>query len=161
MKFIADGMLGSFSRWLRMLGYDVKYYQYMSDVTLIEIAEGEGRILLTRDKELLQRTNSKGIKAFFVDGENEAERLANIARNFRIKLEVDMSISHCPMCGATLRCVKREEVSDKVQPRTLKHYLRFWICNGCGKVYWLGRHMKKINETLEKAKTLTKRVFIK
>lgn len=147
-------MLGRFSRWLRILGCDVKYYNDASDDALLNLAEEETRVLLTRDAELFRRANSKGLGAFFVEGKSEAERLANLAKRFNLKLEVDMSVSRCPVCGSSLRRVDIDAVLDKVPSGTLKYYKEFWICDGCGKVYWQGAHWKKINETLNKAKML-------
>jgi len=137
-----------------MLGCDIKYYHDMPDGTLLHIAEEEDRALLTRDKELLQRANLKGLKAFFVEGKSEVEQLANFTRQFNLKLEIDMSNSRCPVCGSPLHSVERDAVVDKVPSGTLKHYSAFWICDACGKVYWQGAHWKKINETLTKAKML-------
>ncbi|MFH0896773.1 MAG: Mut7-C RNAse domain-containing protein [Candidatus Bathyarchaeota archaeon] len=154
MKFVADGMLGRFSRWLRMLGCDTKYYRDASDDTLLDIAKEEDRTLLTRDAELFKRANLRMLRTLFVEGKSEAEQLANFARQFNFKLEIDMSISLCPVCGSPLHSIERDAVLDKVPSGTLKNYNAFWICDTCGKVYWQGAHWKKINETLTKTKML-------
>ena len=157
MRFIVDGMLGSFSRWLRMLGCEVKYYNRASDNELLDVAREESRVLLTRDLELFRRAKSRGLEAFFVEGVTEAERLADVSRRFNIKLEVDTSISRCPTCNSPIKRVEKNEVLDKVPSGTLKHYDEFWVCTGCGKVYWRGGHWKNINATLAKAKKFLER----
>ena len=154
LKFVADGMLGSSSRWLRMLGCNVKYCNDMPDDALLKIAEQEERVLLTRDSELFRRASAGGLRAAFVEGGSEAERLASIARRFSIRLEVDMAVTRCPVCDSPLRSVGREAVLDKVAAGTLRHYREFWVCEGCGKVYWRGGHWAKITEILNKAKEL-------
>lgn len=140
-----------------MLGCDIEYYRDAQDDTLLNIVKEEDRALLTRDAELFQRANLRGLKAFFVEGRSEVERLANFAHQFNLKLEIDTSISRCPVCGSSLRSIERDAVLDKVPSGTLKHYNEFWICNTCRKVYWQGAHWKKINETLAKAKMLTEK----
>ena len=155
LKFITDGMLGSLTRWLRMLGCDVKYDNYTSDDFLLKVAQEEDRVLLTRDLKLFRRANNYNIKTLFVVGESKAERLANIAQCLNITLDINMAISRCPICGSSLRNADREEVLNKVKLGTLKYYKDFWICKKCGKVYWKGSHWKKINEVLNKAKMLT------
>jgi uncharacterized protein with PIN domain len=155
MKFVVDEMLGRSSRWLRLLGFEVKYLR-ASDDKFLEIAEKENRVLLTRDLELLRRAKSRGLEVFYVEGEDEAEKLANISRRFNIKLEIDISVSRCPTCDSSIKRVERSEVLDKVPSGTLEHINEFWICSGCGKVYWQGGHWKKINETLSRAKELLK-----
>ncbi|MGI0081019.1 MAG: Mut7-C RNAse domain-containing protein, partial [Nitrososphaerales archaeon] len=54
-KFLVDGMLGSLSTKLRILGFDTLYDKESSDLQLLEIAKESGRILLTSDHELLLR----------------------------------------------------------------------------------------------------------
>lgn len=153
MKFVVDEMLGRSSRWLRMLGYETKYFK-ASDNDLLEVAKRENRILLTRDLELFRRAKSRGLETFFVEGKDEAEKLANVSRRFNIKLEINVTSSRCPACNSLVKHVEKTEVSDKVPEGSLKHYNEFWMCTGCGKVYWQGRHWKKINETLSKAREL-------
>ena len=53
MRFVTDGMLGRFSRWLRLLGCDVEYYRDSVDEELLKVAKAQGRVLLTRDAELV------------------------------------------------------------------------------------------------------------
>src|SRR2546430_16914094 len=50
-------MLGSLARWLRFMGYDTAYPEPGPDRALIERVRLEGRILLTRDKELAGRVS--------------------------------------------------------------------------------------------------------
>ncbi|MFQ6076843.1 MAG: Mut7-C RNAse domain-containing protein [Candidatus Bathyarchaeia archaeon] len=151
MRFVADGMLGRFARWLRLLGCEVEYMNDASDERLMEIAEREERVLLTRDVELHRRARGRGIEAHLVEGRNEPERLANVARRFGIMLEVDTSISRCPTCNSPIKPVVKSEVEDRIPPTTRRIYDEFWVCTGCGKVYWQGGHWKKINEVLARA----------
>ena len=152
MKFVVDGMLGSFTRWLRLLGYEAEYFKGASDDFLLERAASEDATLLTRDVELFRRARARGLQVFFVEGEDEAERLSEVAGRFGLRLDVDEVLSRCPTCGASLKRVDVEEVRDRVLEGTLGRYREFWACTGCGKVYWRGGHWKKINETLAKAK---------
>jgi uncharacterized protein with PIN domain len=55
VKFVADGMLGSLTRWLRMLGQDIVYSVKLGDSQLLELAKREERALLTKDCELYKR----------------------------------------------------------------------------------------------------------
>jgi uncharacterized protein with PIN domain len=156
MKFIVDGMLGSFTRWLRILGYEAEYFKDTSDSFLLERAASENATLLTRDIDLLKRAKDQGLQAFYVEGENEADRLSNIAGKLSLRLYVDNILSRCPACGSTLKRVSVDDVRGMVTEGTLSYYNEFWKCTVCGKIYWQGRHWKKINETLEKARNLLK-----
>jgi len=156
VKFVADGMLGSLSRWLRIMGHDVEYSASFDDGKLLALAKEEGRVLLTRDLELYKRSTTRGIDAFYVDDKKEAERLAAIAQRFGIGLEVDLRTSRCPRCNTTIQSTPKTCVEDRVEKNTFNHYDKFWECPKCGKVYWQGAHWPKILATLEEAKTRLK-----
>jgi uncharacterized protein with PIN domain len=153
LKFIADGMLGKLSRWLRMLGHDVDYFRSADDKELVELAKQEKRVLLTRDRELVQRATGLGVEAVLVEATEEADKLAFLAERFGFKLEIDLRVSRCPKCNAELVAVAKEEVADEIPEATSRYYSEFWKCVGCDKVYWQGAHWKKIEKTLEKARS--------
>jgi uncharacterized protein with PIN domain len=157
LKFVLDGMLGKLARWLRMLGHDVKYSNSSDDAQLLAMAKKEQRILLTRDFELYQHATAKGVDAFYVEGQTEAERLAELARRFDVGLEIDMATSRCPKCNTRVKPVSKEEVEGKVERSTSEHYSEFWKCPKCGQIYWQGAHWTRIKKTLkEAAETLEK-----
>jgi len=60
-RFLADRMLGTLCRYLRFMGYDTVSATEMAegntreDTILLARARAEGRILLTRDRELARR----------------------------------------------------------------------------------------------------------
>jgi uncharacterized protein with PIN domain len=156
VKFIADGMLGKLTRWLRMLGQDVKYSNQFEDEELIATANKEHRVLLTRDLELYQRARAKGIDAFYVEGRTEAEKLAELAKRFDFPLVIDLKCSRCPRCNTKIRPTPKEELAGKVEKNTFIYYDEFWKCPKCGHIYWQGAHWEGIHATLEKAKKLEK-----
>ena len=146
-------MLGKLTRWLRMLGHDVNYFRSADDKKLIELAKQEKRVLLTRDRELVQRAIALGAKAFLIEIADEATKLAFLAQRFGFKLDIDLRDSRCPKCNALIRVVAKDDVVDEIPEATSQHYSDFWKCEECGKVYWQGAHWKKIQETLKEAKS--------
>ncbi|MEM1507176.1 MAG: Mut7-C RNAse domain-containing protein [Candidatus Bathyarchaeia archaeon] len=155
MEIAVDGMLGKLARWLRMLGFDTKYFNNMSDDEILRIASEENRIILTRDYQFFKKANAHGVRAVFVEGKTHVERLANLSKHLGIRLEIDLEKSRCPKCNAGIRRVSKEEIKDKIPTSTYKIYDEFWICGECGQVYWKGSHWKKINNTLSQARQLT------
>jgi uncharacterized protein with PIN domain len=158
LRFITDGMLGKLSRWLRMLGHDVNYFRSADDERLIEMAISEKRVLLTRDRKLFQQAVTRRLEAVLVEATDEAGKLADLARRFGFKLEIDLSISRCPKCNASIESVSKEAVVDQIPEATSVYYDDFWKCPRCGQVYWQGAHWKRIEKTLEKAKSRLGRV---
>jgi uncharacterized protein with PIN domain len=151
LRFIADGMLGKLTRWLRMLRYNVKYSNNLDDSQLLMIAKKERRILLTRDFELYQHAIARGAEAFYLEGQTEEEKLAELAKRFDIELEIDMAKSRCPKCNTMVKPISKERVADKVEKSTFEHYSKFWKCPKCGQIYWQGAHWTRIRETLDSA----------
>ena len=151
LRFIVDGMLGKLTRWLRMLGHDVNYYRDADDKILLEMAQSEKRVLLTRDLELYQRAESQGVETVFVEVATEPKKLACLASRFGFKLEIDLSVSRCPKCNELIRPVSKDVVVGQVPELTSTYYDEFWRCPGCGQVYWRGAHWKKIEATLDEA----------
>ncbi len=151
MKFLADGMLGKLTRWLRMLGHDVVYSVKLVDFELLDLAKKEKRVLLTKDLQLYQRATSRGIDAFFLEGNTEAERLTELAKRYGLSLSVDMEKSHCPVCNTKLEAKPKELLEGELEEGTFLHYDKFWKCPNCGQVYWQGAHWKQICNTLNQA----------
>jgi uncharacterized protein with PIN domain len=158
MRFLVDGMLGGLARWLRILGYEVRYDANAKDNDLLTIASDKNMVLLTRDEELYNRAITRKIASALVVGETEEERLAQLATTFGVHLETNMDETRCPECGASLAEKSTSDVADEVPKESLKLYSQFWKCTNknCGKVYWVGSHWKQIRQTLEEATKLAR-----
>jgi len=152
LRFVTDGMLGKLTRWLRMLGQDVEYTGSMDDKELIQRAKDERRVLLTRDRELYQQATARGVEAFLVEGSTEAQKLANLAKRFDLKLEINVKVSRCPKCNTPIKPVSKDKIIEKIPKATASNYDEFWLCPGCSQVYWRGTHWKRIDKTLREAK---------
>jgi len=153
LKFVVDGMLGKLARWLRMLGHNVKYSSSLSDEKLLKIAKNEHRTLLTRDLELYQRAVANGVQVVYMEGTDEAEKLAKLAKKYGFSLEINLEKSRCPKCNARIKPIDKKLVKGKVPETTYKYYDKFWECQKCGQIYWQGAHWKRINDTLARAKS--------
>jgi uncharacterized protein with PIN domain len=152
VKFIVDNMLGSLSRWLRILGYDTVYHKDFEDWKILQIAEEENRYIVTRDRGLHRRALNKGLKSIYLWMDELEERLSFIALNTGIKLSVDFNNTRCPEDNTPLRKVSRQNVKDRVPEKVYKLHEDFWECPRCGKVYWIGRHWRMIEKVLETAR---------
>ena len=156
MKFIADSMLGSLTRWLRLVGNDVWYFKDYDDVKLIEEAKKENRILLTGDFELYKRAKKRGVDTLFIKERDKAKMLAQVIVKYGLSLDVDPMKSRCPKCGSSLNTISKDKIKNKVPLSSLNFHDDFWICsnNECGKIYWYGSHWKRISEILNRAREL-------
>ena len=155
-KFLVDGMLGKLARWLRILGYDVKYYKSLDDDSLIEIAKDEGRILLTRDNLLYRKSLKKKVNSLLLEDESRVKNLAKLSQELGIDLEVNALTSRCPKCNSRIEPIKKDLVYGKVPEKTFRRFNEFWICPNCGQIYWRGSHWRNIYGTIDKARTVSR-----
>lgn len=138
MKLLCDHMLGSLARWLRFMGYDTAYPEPSPDRALVERAYSEGRILLTRDKELAARFSG----AVQIRSDKLEEQIREVASALPLRL-VD-PLSRCSLCNELLVPARIEEVKDIVPEGVLSRHQSFWRCPSCGRVYWQGSHWDKM-----------------
>jgi len=151
VKFLADGMLGKLTRWLRMLGHDVLYSTELGDNELLELVKAENRSLLTKDLELYRRAIGRGLDAFYVESKTESNLLAEVAKRYALTLEIKMDKSFCPICNTLIKPASKEELKSQLELNTYQYYEQFWQCPNCGQIYWQGAHWKQITATLTEA----------
>src|SRR5919202_2153926 len=60
--FLADAMLGSVARKLRIFGFDTLYIAHTHDDEIMKIGIEQGRVILTADRELFKRIVKAGAK---------------------------------------------------------------------------------------------------
>ncbi|MEM2875403.1 MAG: Mut7-C RNAse domain-containing protein [Candidatus Bathyarchaeia archaeon] len=155
LKFVVDGMLGKIARWLRILGYDVKYENSLDDLSLIKIAQDERRILLTRDILLYRRAIAKRINSILLEDESRFSNLVKLSREVGIKLEIDTLTSRCPKCNSRIEPVTKVSVHGKVPEKTFERLNEFWLCPNCGQVYWRGSHWRNIYSIIERVRSVS------
>jgi len=142
-KFIADHMLGSLARWLRMLGYDTIYDKRLDDAQMAIVAKEHGRFILTRDRELAKEPG-----AFFVEPDDLDEQLKAAGQKFGLKFN-DANI-RCSSCNGDLVDLPKEQAKPDVPEGAFSANDKFWRCAKCGKVYWMGTHWRGIMDRLKK-----------
>jgi uncharacterized protein with PIN domain len=136
LRFVADCHLGKLARHLRFGGFDTLYDPRAEDGELLELARREGRLLLTRDRELAARGGPGVLLLHYV---HLKEQLAELARALPLA-ERFAPFSRCMVCNTPLRTIAREEACCRVPPRVCESFDAFRRCPGCGRIYWRGDH---------------------
>ncbi|KAF7958276.1 twitching motility protein PilT [Cupriavidus sp. UYMU48A] len=139
MRFVADAHLGGLAHLLRMMGFDTLYDNHFEDSEIERIAAHEGRIVLTRDRELLKRrgiTHGCYVRAIKSTPQvREIFSRLDLARSAR-------PFSLCLDCNVPLQRVAREAVAERVPPAVLERHDRFVTCDRCRRVFWEGSHWR-------------------
>jgi hypothetical protein len=152
MKLLADSMLGSLGRWLRLLGYDTAMAGSEPDWQIVRQARAEGRVVLTRDRELARR---QGVHALLVSEDGLDAQLAQTVRD--LSLPQPQPGTRCLHCNASLQPAGRADVAGDVPPYVLQTQETFRRCPVCRRVYWRGTHWLKIEERTAALQAVTNR----
>ena len=145
MKFLVDQMLGTLAKWLRLFGMDAFYAsQDISDNELLEIAEKEHRILITRDKELSHRAKKKHIDNFSTHSIDLSDQINLVFQTFPLALDKIKPLSRCSLCNHEINEINKQIIKEKVPQRIYHEHDQFWICSHCHQIYWKGSHYEKI-----------------
>jgi len=148
MKFICDDMLGTLAKWLRILGYDT-LYGAQNDDELLEISEQENRVLLTRDKNLYERSKNKS-SSLYIKSMSLHEQLVLVVHATGIQISKDKILSRCLICNIPLENKRKSEIKGNVPPYPFQIHERFWECPKCRRVYWKGSHWTNMYEQIQR-----------
>lgn len=145
-RFVADAHLGGLAHLLRMTGFDTLYDNAFADDEIERIAGAEGRIVLTRDRELLKRRGiTHGCYVHALRSELQLRELferldlAGSARPF----------TRCLSCNTPLRAADKAQVAPRLPPGVRERHERFAVCDGCARVFWEGSHWRRMRERVD------------
>jgi len=144
-RFLADEMLGSLAKWLRMAGYDTAYAKDLLDGEILEKARREERYVLTRDRQLAERAKGGGL---LITSVKLDEQLGQVIDAYRLRL--DRPMTRCTLCNGPLREAGPREIAGRVPERVLASHSVFYVCERCGQVFWQGSHWDRIMDKLER-----------
>ncbi len=142
-SFAVDIMLGKLAKWLRLMGFDTFYSNTATDNFLMELTFKEKRILLTRDRPLVQRG---GKAAYFVRNIFLPEQLKEVTAMF--KLHHFHPPGRCSVCNGILILIPKSDIEGRVPPYIFQTQEQFFQCQNCGKLYWEGTHIRHIEKMI-------------
>lgn len=140
-------MLGRLARWLRVLGYDTWYDITVADPVLVELAAREDRVLLTRDRHLLNEL--KPARAHEVRQDDPLQQLHALVLALQLTPPREL-FTRCLLDNTPLE----EMPAGEAQPllpegvRGIPGPVR--RCPACGRLYWDGSHVRRMRAALER-----------
>ena len=144
-------MLQRLGSWLRAAGYDTFIEQQgHSDYELLQQALKENRLLITRDKKLLEHRRAPGTVVLL-----KSDRLDDCAYKLKQKVSINWlhrPFTRCMVCNTLLQLANSEQVSS-LSEKILSQIDTPVYCPSCNKLYWDGGHVERMRERLEKWQT--------
>lgn len=148
-RFVLDVHLRKLARHLRLMGFDVDYRPDRDDDALADIAERDGRILLSRDRQLMMcRKVSRGLYVRNTDPDLQVDEVLE-----RLDLrKLCRPFTRCIECNGLIGPVDPGPagIEDLIPPGVRSWCAEYYRCRGCGRIYWKGSHYEKLMKRVDK-----------
>ncbi|MFM7230967.1 MAG: Mut7-C RNAse domain-containing protein [bacterium] len=143
-RFVTDASLDRLARRMRFLGYDIVTHRGARLEELFAVAASEGRTVLT----LSDRRPPRGsdVAVLQVPRNDDAAALRAIAA---AHAPASAPWSRCPGCNVALHTRSTFEARGEVPGRVTRTATRLTWCPACGRWYWPGSHVARMNAWFE------------
>jgi len=151
MKFIVDHNVGKLARWLRMIGYDTRFFTGDDDWEMVKIALDEDRVILTRDTQIMRRgvvTNGR-LRAILIQSDEPEQQMHQVVEALNLDTQSGL-FALCLECNQPLEERTRQQVKGRVPPYVFQTQNQFVECPVCHRIYWRGTHWRAMTRKLEK-----------
>lgn len=145
IRFAADKMLGRLAKWLRIIGQDVTYGPHLCGSGLIRAARREGRLILTRDRQVAKKRPPEYL---LIRSDQVREQLRQVVRACNLD-PFKQAFTRCVECNSALEPMAKSAVEGKVPPYVFATQERFSCCPGCRRLYWPATHHRRMLEELK------------
>ena len=159
-RFIVDSNVGKLAMWLRIMGYDALFFNNIDDNELVDIALKEGRIVLTRDTQIIKRrgaTNGQ-LKIVLTRDDDPKQQLHQGVKAFKLDCCL-RQFTRCLECNQILLSRTKEDVKELVPPYVFLTQTQYMQCPSCLRVYWQGTHWQRMKKALERLSQGTEEIL--
>ena len=153
MKFIVDNNVGKLAKWLRMMGYDTLFFDEEDDWQMIITALNEGRVILTRDTQIMRRgvITSGRLKAILIQSDEPEQQMRQVVEALNLDCQF-RPFAICLECNQPLVERSKQQVEGRVPPYVFQTQNQYVECPACHRIFWKGTHWQAMTKKLEKFK---------
>lgn len=147
-KFLCDVMIEGLAKHLRCVGIDaaIPSSKKPESRELIEQAQREKRVILTRDAKLLRHGYLLDNQIYRVKSLLKNEQLLEVIQTFELNISEDRLMSRCTKCNGkfiqkpltTEEAIEAAKGFQKIPNCLFNKNLEFWQCMDCNQLYWEG-----------------------
>jgi uncharacterized protein with PIN domain len=134
-----------------MMGYDASLFDGGDDSRMVSTALKEGRVLLTRDTQIMKRrvVTTGRLKTILVSGDDPEEQMRQVIEALNLDSQFK-PFTICLECNRPLEARTKEQVQDLVPPYVFRTQNQYMQCPVCHRIYWQGTHWDAMTKTVEK-----------
>jgi uncharacterized protein len=146
-----DQNVGKLVKFLRLLGYDTKYFNGATDTEMVNLAQVENRIILTRDTHILKRrlVTSGKVTSILILADDPELQIQQVVEKLDL-LKAIRSFVLCLECNYPLQNITKEEAKDRVPVYVWQTQNDYRECQQCRRIYWKGTHWARMNGKIKK-----------
>ncbi len=130
---------------LRILGFDVLYFQNEDYQSVINLTKKKYRILLSRVKFL-----RKLPWIFYLNEDDLDGQLEQTIKELKLTVKKENLFTRCSKCNNFLQEIQEDEVKREIPFDVFGRGYWFKKCFNCGKIFWNGNHMITLKEKFKK-----------
>ena len=134
-----------------MAGYDTLFFNGSNDSQMIVIAKDEGRVILTKDTQIMKRrvVTSGRIKTILIRGDESERQMFQVIDTLGLS-SFFKPFTICLECNQPLMGKNKPQVKERVPPYVFRTQDQYMECPNCHRLYWRGTHWQAMTERLKK-----------
>lgn len=132
------------------MGYDARFFGGSDDSSMIARALDKGRVILTRDTQIMRRRVIKNgqLKAVLIKSDEPEQQMHQVIK--------DLSLTHefrpftvCLECNQPLLERSQQQIEGRVPPYVFQTQSQYRECPICHRIYWRGTHWQAMTRKLK------------
>jgi uncharacterized protein with PIN domain len=133
-----------------MMGYDSLLFDDRNDSHMVRTALTEGRVILTRDIQIMKRrpVTSGRLKAVLIESDQPERQIRQVMDALKLDCRFK-PFTICLECNRPLEERSPEQVKDRVPPYVFRTQSQYMECPACRRLYWRGTHWEAMTRRLE------------
>ena len=133
------------------MGYDAVFFNGADDSRMIATALAEGRVILTRDTQIMKRgvVTSGRLKAILIKSDEPEQQMHQVINTLNLDCQF-RPFALCLECNQPLLERNKQEIKDRVPPYVFQTQSQYMECPTCHRIYWRGTHWQAMTKKLER-----------
>ena len=143
--------MGKLTGWLRMMGFDCRFFNGSDDTDMVRQALADKRVILTRDRGIMLRRVVKNgrIRAILISSEVPETQMVQVMETMDLAEKIE-PFTRCLECNEILIEQSKEAIKDQVPPYVFRTQNQYMECPTCRRIYWRGTHWEAMLDRLQR-----------